>query len=190
MTNFYLLLGCTFFGSLGYNFDSFNFSNLGVITLIIMLFCLGLVSGEDLNFKKIFLDGQNFITITSVIFGTFFGSWFCSIFIFNFTFEEILAASAGLGFYSYATVVVQTKFGLELGFITFLVNFGREFLGMAFAGFFSRFFGVRSLTVISASASDSATGIYKKYMTPELLVDNLLVAFILTLLIPLFYILI
>ncbi|HHV71771.1 MAG TPA: lysine exporter LysO family protein [Clostridia bacterium] len=116
----------SFLQSSGINID---ISQIACLILYFLIFCVGLDLGKN---RKIVQDIQQlgtkaFLIPFNVAVGSILGSALFGLFL-KLPFNEASAIGAGLGWYSFSSIIIAQTYSVEIAALAFLTNVAREIL--------------------------------------------------------------
>ncbi len=128
-------------------------SSVTFYVLCLLMFSVGLSIGHDKDSVRKFrsLSPRLLWLPVMTVVGTFFGVIAASVLIKHRPLSELMAVSAGFGYYSLSSVLITQYKGVELGTIALLANIIREVLTLLLAPWMVRYFG--KLAPISAGGA-------------------------------------
>lgn len=128
-------------------------SNITFYVLCLLMFSVGASIGHDKESVKKFrsLSPRLLMLPVMTVLGTFLGVIAVSVLIKDRPIHELLAVSAGFGYYSLSSVLITQYKGVELGTIALLANIVREVLTLLLAPWMVKYFG--KLAPISAGGA-------------------------------------
>lgn len=171
-----LILLCFIGGcALGYIVHSdYDFNQLSVWILYLLMFQIGLGIGSNPSFGKIFkkIKAKDLLIPIGTIGGALLFSCVAALCIKKLTLSEILAINYGCGYYSLSSLLINqflaSKVGATLAAkiatIALLSNIIRELIALIFAPFIAKYFGKLELIGASGVAStDVCLPVIKKW---------------------------
>lgn len=175
---------------LGRYIDSLSFileSSVTMYVLYCLMFTVGLGIGCD---KKALnaLRNQDLKVILlpiGTILGTLGGALLVSPLITGIPLQDVLAASAGFGYYSLSSILLTEYRGVEIGTIALMTNLTREILVILAAPFLVKVFG--KLSIVSAagvSSYDVTLPIITKFSGKDVVMISVFHGFVLELTVP------
>lgn len=135
--------------------EGFNAGNWSEFALYALLLFVGISIGSD---KESFMALRRMrgwlilIPIVSVV-GSLLFSLATLLFFDEFSIREVLAVSAGMGYYSLSSIIISKLHGETLGTIALMANLFREIFTLLVTPFLIRFTG--KLTPIAAGGATS-----------------------------------
>jgi len=123
------------------------------VLLTVLLTLIGIEGGYSVTFRGV-LSGlkKSFATLTASILGSFLAG----IAFFPFMGKIAVAASLGLGWYTFAGSYLTAQFGALAGLVGFLTNLSREVFGMLAIPSISKRFSCEAIISLAGSpASDT-----------------------------------
>ena len=156
-------------------------------TLYALLFFVGLGVGAN---KRIWaflkeLNVKIILVPIATIVGTFIGVMPVMIFLKVFKLNEVLAVSAGFGYYSLASIIISNNYGYTLGLLALISNLLRESFTIIFSPVLVRLFG-KLAPIVSGGATSMDTTLPSvvKNSGEEYAAISIFNGFVLTLLVP------
>jgi len=156
-------------------------------TLYALLFFVGVGVGSNKRIW-IFLKKLNYkivlIPIATII-GTFIGVLPLVLFFKSFKLNEVLAVSAGFGYYSLASIIVSNEYGYTLGLFALISNLLRESFTIIFSPFLVKIFGkLAPIMAGGATSMDTTLPSVVKSSGKEYAAISIFNGFVLTILVP------
>lgn len=165
-------------------FANNDFSNYA---LFLLMFLVGVGIGSDKNSLKILKEMNTKILLIplGIIAGTMLGTGVFSIFIQEIKLNEILAISAGFGYYSLSSIYITQLANESLGVIALLSNIIREIFTLIATPLLVKHFGkLAGIASGAATSMDTTLPIIVKYSGKEWAIISVFSGVVLTILVP------
>ena len=157
-----IVLFCFGLGILGGRFGLLPAEYTGLVheasnfAVYAMLVAVGMTLGFDVRAWHILRDLKGWVALVPVVItaGTFLGgvaAWA----VLDMSFRDVLAVSAGFGYYSLSSMLINQLADVSLGSMALIANMTRELVTLLFAPVFARLFG--GLAPLSAAGAASDT---------------------------------
>ena len=155
--------------------------------LYALLFLIGITIGGDKN-ALILLKQMNykiFLVPLGVILGTLGGAWILSLVYKGLTSQEILAVSAGFGWYSLSSIFISKLHSETLGVVALMSNVFREIFTLLATPLLVKYFGkLAGITSGGATSMDTTLPIITKYSGKEFALISIFSGIVLTVIVP------
>ncbi len=168
--------------------NAFTGGEISTYLLYILIVLVGIELGSK-NIKEIFrkVDLMTFLLPLATITGTFLFAALISFLLPQWNIKEVLAVSAGFGWYSLSGILIAQLHSQTLGLIALLSNITREIFTFCFSGFIVKKFGPLALiSTAGATSMDSTLPVISRFAGPNFVVTSLIHGIILTILVPIF----
>lgn len=156
------------------------------ICFAVLLFAVGYSLGQDKTlWARIRAEGMWMLVIpASVVLGTLAGG-LAAAFILHLEVRTTLAASAGMGWYSLAAILLNQGVGPQAGTLAFLANVFRELLSFLTIPWFVRFArGTGAIAIGGSTTMDTTLPILARYLSPNMAIAAFINGVIISLLVP------
>lgn len=167
-------------------------SNLIQTLPTILLLVLTFVVGIDMSRDRAYISDMKrhsiwvFVLPTLVAAGSLAGACVAVLFLKDVTLRQSLLVSAGLGYYSLASILIATHYSAALGSIALLSNILREVMTLLLASVLVRYFGkVSVIAAGAATAMDATLPTIRRVGGPSAVYPALVTGIVLTLAVPL-----
>lgn len=155
--------------------------------LYALLFLIGITIGGDKNAVTLIkqLNYKIFLVPFGIILGTLGGAWVLSFIYKGLTSQEILAVSAGFGWYSLSSIFISKLHNEALGLVALMSNFIREIITLLATSLLVKYFGkLAGITSGGATSMDTTLPVIVRYSGKEFAMISIFSGIILTLLVP------
>lgn len=145
------------------------FNNASDIALVVLMFSVGISVGMN---KQVFSKMKTYhfkilIIPMGIIIGSTLGGLICA-FLLGMPFNESVAITSGLGWYSLSGVLITDLAGAEVGSIAFLANLFREILSFMLIPFIAKYCNhYTAIAPAAATSEDTTLPILMKYTSEE-----------------------
>ena len=121
-----------------------------------MLAAVGMTLGFDVRAWRILRDLKGWVALVPLMIavGTFFGgtaAWA----VLDMSFRDVMAVSAGFGYYSLSSMLINQLADVSLGSMALIANMVRELVTLLFAPLIARVFGGLGPLSAAGAASDT-----------------------------------
>ena len=114
----------------------------------------------------------------SILGGTLVGT------ILSVPLKDSLLVSAGMGWYSFSSVVISAMYSTEVGTMSFIANVLREMLSFLLVPLAAKFTDLPCVSIGGASTMDSTLPVILKYTNTQIAVVGFINGLIITLIVP------
>lgn len=126
------------------------------VAVYAMLAAVGLTLGFDVRAWRILRDLKGWVLLVPLVIvaGTFCGglaAWAAL----DMSFRDVMAVSAGFGYYSLSSMLINQLADVSLGSMALVANMVRELVTLLFAPLFARAFGGLGPLAAAGAASDT-----------------------------------
>lgn len=157
------------------------------VALCFMVFSVGIDIGYNREaWKKVWQMGFKILLIPlAVAFGSLVGASFAKFIFVSMPMKEILAVSAGLGWYSLSGVLIAQLYSVELGAVAFLANVFREMMAFVLIPLLVGYVGkIPAIAPGGATTMDSTLPLITKATDAQTALIAFMNGLILTVMIP------
>jgi uncharacterized membrane protein YbjE (DUF340 family) len=152
-----------------------------------LLFTVGISLGSDPNFFKIIrhFNWRFLLVPLSIIAGSLGGGSLYFLLSQEHALNDILAISAGFGYYSLSSILISKISGSVVGIIALITNIIRELITLIFAPIMSKKFGKLSIIASGGATSmDTTLPVVVNYSGKEYTIISIFSGVCLSLLVP------
>ena len=152
-----------------------------------LMFLVGIGIGADKNSWSVLrqMNIKIFLVPIGVIFGTFLGTAFVSIFLPELKLAEVLAVGAGFGYYSLSSLFITQISGETLGVIALLSNILREIITLLATPLLVQHFGkLAGIASGGATSMDTTLPVITRFSGKEWGIISVFSGVVLTLFVP------
>ena len=156
--------------------------------LYLLMFLAGIGIGADRKSWAIIraINFKIFLVPAGIVAGTFLGASICSILLPSLSLKEVLAVSAGFGYYSLSSVFISELHSEAIGVIALLSNIFREIATLLFTPIFVKYFGkLAGIASGGATSMDTTLPIISKFSGREYAIISVFSGMVLTIIVPL-----
>lgn len=160
---------------------------LSNFALYFLMFLVGIGIGADKNSLNILkeMNAKILLIPLGIVVGTLAGAALFSFFIPEFKLNEILAISAGFGYYSLSSIFITQLTNETLGVIALLSNIIREIFTLTATPLLVKYFGkLAGIASGAATSMDTTLPIIVQYSGKEWAIISVFSGIILTILVP------
>lgn len=157
------------------------------LLLIAMIFCIGLEVTSDRSHLSQIKEHSFYVFLLPVLVavGSLLGGILAAGILPGMTIQDSLLASAGLGYYSLAGVMVSAQYSVLIGAIALLSNVFREVITLLAAPFLVRYFGKTAVIAAgAATAMDMTLPIIRQTAGPRAVYPAFVTGLVLTIAVP------
>ena len=188
-----IVLFCFGLGVLGGRLDLLPIEYTGLvhdasnIAVYAMLAAVGITLGFDVRAWHILRDLKGWVALVplTVTVGTFIGgvaAWA----VLDMSFRDVMAVSAGFGYYSLSSMLINQLADVSLGSMALVANMARELVTLLFAPAFARFFGGLGPLAAAGAASDTCLPAIIRTSGERNTIIGIFSGMVLTIAVPLF----
>jgi len=162
-------------------------SDWSTYMLYLLMLLAGVGIGADRKSWRVLraMNIKILLVPTGIIVGTFSGAALFSLIIPSLHLREVLAVSAGFGYYSLSSVFISELHSETLGLVALLSNMSREIFTLLLTPLLVKYFGKLSgIASGGATSMDTTLPVISKYSGREFAVISLFSGIILTILVP------
>ncbi len=155
--------------------------------LYALLFLIGITIGGDKNTISMVkqMNYKIFLVPIGVILGTLGGAYALSLFYGGLSSKEILAVSAGFGWYSLSSVFISQLHSETLGVVALMSNVIREIITLLATPLFVKYFGkLAGISSGGATSMDTTLPIITRYSGKEFALISIFSGIALTAIVP------
>jgi uncharacterized membrane protein YbjE (DUF340 family) len=165
-------------------FVYFDVSRFIPMALYPMIFFLGIDFARDFKIAY-FLKLRNLVFPLITIVGTLMAGMFMGMLWPGISFLEGMMVSAGFGYASLSSLILEAEMGAQMGALALLSNVFRELFTLLFSGQMARYLGgVAPMLSAGSNSMDTCLASILKASGREWLAPSIVHGFILTLLVP------
>lgn len=137
---------------------------IGNVLLVLLLFFIGLhLRQSKIELMSSFIFSNSLLVILTVIITSWIAGFFISL-VLDTPIRLALAVVSGFGWYSLSGVLVAKHFGVDAGFVAFLVDLQRELWALFLIPYTSRYSRTGAIALGGATAVDFTLPIITKHV--------------------------
>jgi uncharacterized membrane protein YbjE (DUF340 family) len=167
--------------------DKLISSDWSSIVLYILIFLAGIGIGADRKSWHLIRSAniKIFLVPIGIITGTFIGATISSLILPSLRLHEVLAVSAGFGYYSLSSIFISELHSETLGLVALLSNLLRELFTLILTPLLVNHFGkLAGIASGGATSMDTTLPVISKYSGKEYAVISIFSGIVLTILVP------
>ena len=160
---------------------------LPTLSLLVLTFVVGVDMGRDRSYIAEVRRHSVWVFALPVLvaIGSLLSASLAVFFLRDITLRQSLLVSAGLGYYSLASVLIAAHYSAALGSIALLSNILREIMTLLLAPLLVRYFGTTSVIAAgAATAMDATLPTIRRVGGPSAVYPALVTGMVLTLAVP------
>jgi uncharacterized membrane protein YbjE (DUF340 family) len=158
-----------------------------IYALYLLMFLAGVGIGSDRKSWQLIIsiNIKIFLVPAGIITGTLIGAAICSFFLPSLHLREVLAVSAGFGYYSLSSIFITELHSEALGVVALLSNILREILTLLFTPLLVKNFGKLSgIASGGATSMDTTLPVISRYSGRDYAIISLFSGVVLTIIVP------